>query len=709
MDKFLSAIFKSKWRRVFYASAYILLCFPIIALSVFSYRQAYNDLTNLTLSNRQAIAYLAANNLQENFDHLTALGLSFATRVRFREVIAEGNLAEAIKLLEPIPTDFPDVERLFITDLSGTELADTPHLPGAVGKNFSDRDWYQGVSREWKPYVSEIYKRAAEPRLNVVAVAVPILDNNQEPMAILVVQVRIDAITDWSKQTDVGTGGFVYFVDKKGQVASHFKASSEGEILDFSSVEIVQKVLKGQSGVEVNFNPVDQEERLAAYEPVIDYGWGAIATQPTLNAFSERTKTLRVVTVVFGFIIFLNFAFVWFLLRFLQTIDRYRIQQETFLESIGDGVMAIDRGFDITLFNAAAERLTGFSSLEAIGKPMREITKFVREKDKTENITFIEEAMLFGKAKQMANGTVLITKSGAEIPVGDSAAPILGGDGKVNGAIIVFRDVTQEREVKRMKDEFISVASHELRTPMTAISGFVSMILGGVYGPVNEDLKEPLGYIGEGSDRLIKLVSDMLNVSRIEAGRLKFELTSLDLSKLASEVVKSLAPVAEEKGINLSFKDTETPLVQADADKVRQILNNLIGNSLKFTNKGGSITVSLAQDGDYIKTYITDTGIGIAPEEQKKLFEKFVQIASQENGRPKGTGLGLYISRELAKKMGGDLWIESSQVSKGSSFAFSLPLADTEEAKKIFEGEQKESGLHPDQKPLEEDIAKKEE
>ena len=698
MDKLLSAISKSKWKRVFYVLAYVVLCLPTIALSVFSYRQAYNDLTNLTLSNRQSIAYLAAKGLEVEFKRMMELSISFATRPVFVQLIAEGKPDEAIKQLESIPSDFPDIDRVFVADLTGTLLADTPHLPDVVGKNFADRDWYQGVSREWKPYISEIYKRTAEPRYNVIAIAVPILDKNQKPIAILVSQIKIDTITDWSKHTDVGTGGFVYFVDKKGQVAGHPKASSEGEILDFSSVDIVQKVLKGQSGVEVNFNSVDKEERLAAYEPVTDYGWGVIATQPTLNAFSNRTRTLHIAMIVFGFVIILNFAFVWFLLRFLRTIDEYRQRQETFLQSIGDGVMAIDRGFVITLFNAAAEKLTGFTAAEAIGKPMRDIVKFVNEKDKSENITFIEEAMLFGKAKQMANRSALITRTGEEIPIGDSAAPIFEEDRRVNGAIIVFRDIEKEREVERMKDEFVSITSHELRTPMTAISGFTSMILNGVYGPVNKNLKEPLGYITEGADRLIKLIIDMLDTSRIEAGRLKFELTPLDPGKLVNEATKGLGPVAQEKGISISFKEVKVPPVQADAGKVKQILDNLIGNSLKFTDKGGSITVSLAQDGNFVKIYVTDTGIGITEEDQKKLFEKFVQIASQENGRPKGTGLGLYISRELARKMGGELWIESSQVGKGSTFAFSLPLADSDEAKKVFEGIQKESEIHPDQK-----------
>lgn len=662
--------------------AYILLCLPIVALSVFSYRQVYNDLTSLTLSNRQSIAYLAANSLKEEFLHLTELAQSFSTRPVFQDLLAEGKPNEAIKLLESVPTYFPEIERLFVADLKGTLLIDTPHLSDVVGENFAQRDWYQGVTREWKPYVSEIYKRTAEPSYNVIAVAVPILDKDQRPMAILVLQVKIDTLTDWSKRVDVGTGGFLYFVDKKGQVAGYARASSEGEILDFSSVAIVQKVLKGQSGIEINFNELDNEERLAAYKPVSDYGWGAIATQPTINAFSRRTETLRIVIAIFGFITFLNFTFVWFLLRFLRIIDGFRERQETFLKSIGDGVMAIDRKFVITLFNTAAERLTGFSPQEAIGRPMRDIVKLVNEKDRTENITFIEEAMLFGKNKEMANGVVLITKTGAEIPVGDSAAPVFDANGVVSGAIIVFRDVSREREIRKMKDEFVSLASHELRTPMTSIAGFVDMMREGRYGQITKEFQEPLGYIAESIDRLIRLVNDLLNVSRIEAGRMKFNLGHVDLGKIASKVVTELQPVAEQKKLELTSKAEEMIEVQADTEKVEQILHNLIGNSLKFTDQG-RVTVIVRKDNDFGIIEVVDTGVGIPEDEQKKLFGKFQQIDIDSAGRPSGTGLGLYLSRQLSQKMGGDVLLIESKPDLGSKFALRLPTIDSATAQRV--------------------------
>ncbi|MCR4324317.1 MAG: sensor histidine kinase [Candidatus Curtissbacteria bacterium] len=240
------------------------------------------------------------------------------------------------------------------------------------------------------------------------------------------------------------------------------------------------------------------------------------------------------------------------------------------------------------------------------------------------------------------------------------------------------------KNLDKLKDEFVSIASHELRTPMTAIKGMVSMIVDGDYGKVEKGLHEPLADIANSTDRLIVLVNELLNVSRIEAGRLKFELSDFAIQPVIGEVVTSLIPLAKGKNLYLDFKYDGLTFVQGDTNKIREVLSNLIGNSLKFTERGG-ITISLEEDGDLLKVFVQDTGIGISSEDQVKLFGKFKQISSYQVGRPAGSGLGLYISRELTRKMGGDLWIQKSEPQQGSTFVFSLPLATSELAKRLRE------------------------
>lgn len=256
------------------------------------------------------------------------------------------------------------------------------------------------------------------------------------------------------------------------------------------------------------------------------------------------------------------------------------------------------------------------------------------------------------------------------------------------------------RELDKLKDEFVSVASHELRTPMTAIRGLISMIFEGDYGEVSENLKGPLSDISKSTQRLIVLVNDILNVSRIETGKLKLALTYFDISPVISEMGEQLMPIAIEKGLTLAIVKNQPAMVQADKDKLREILNNLIGNALKFT-ESGEVAVSWAADEDEVKVFIKDSGIGISAEEQMKLFGKFKQITTQQVGKPSGSGLGLYISRELARKMGGELWIEESKFRRGSIFAFSLPRADSAMARMVAEKIMKENKvpIHDDTAP----------
>lgn len=230
------------------------------------------------------------------------------------------------------------------------------------------------------------------------------------------------------------------------------------------------------------------------------------------------------------------------------------------------------------------------------------------------------------------------------------------------------------RELDKLKDEFVSVASHELRTPMTAISGMISMIFEGDYGPINKSLNEPLKDISKSTQRLIILVNDILNVSRIETGKLKLSLSTFDIRSVIGEMVEQLMPIAIEKGISFGIEGSGSVVIQADKDKTKEILNNLIGNALKFT-QSGSVLVYYKADEDEVKVFIKDTGIGISRDDQMKLFGKFKQISSQQIGKPAGSGLGLYIARELTRKMGGELWIDESNLGRGSIFAFSLPKA----------------------------------
>lgn len=262
-------------------------------------------------------------------------------------------------------------------------------------------------------------------------------------------------------------------------------------------------------------------------------------------------------------------------------------------------------------------------------------------------------------------------------------APIVTGD-KCIGTVILLEDITAAKNLERAREEFFALASHELRTPLTAIRGNVSLIET-YYGDKltqNKDLKEMLHDIYESSIRLIKIVNDFLDTSRLEQKRIKFKQESIDIDALIKEGIKEYATIASAKKITLAYKKGVPLLsVLADRDRLRQVISNLIDNALKYTKQGG-ITMETEKDGQLVKFRIKDSGVGIAWENQKLLFHKFQQAGEQILTRDvtQGTGMGLYISKLLIEGMGGKISLEESKLGKGSSFVFTLPLAKKSKA-----------------------------
>lgn len=370
--------------------------------------------------------------------------------------------------------------------------------------------------------------------------------------------------------------------------------------------------------------------------------------------------------------------------RELQTnllrLQESQAKDEALLGNMGEGVVAIDGMGRIFLFNKTATLLTGFTSSEVLGQDYRQVLKFEYEKEQEPVPDFIGMVLNKQAVKELPY-IQIINKWGQRTPVTQSTTLISGQDDKNYGAIVVLRNITHERQLDRLKDEFVSIASHELRTPMTAIKGLISMIFEGDYGELNPGLKEPLSDIAISTQRLIELVNDMLDVSRIEGGRIKYVLNNVKAADIIKEVLELMHPVAIQKGVELRFDQAAgDEVIQCDPNKVKQILSNLIGNSMKFTDRG-FIEVRYVTHGEQLIISVRDTGIGIKPEDQKKLFSKFQQVTSSQLGRPVGTGLGLYISREFAKKMGGNLWIANAVVGVGSVFSLSVPISGTELAK----------------------------
>jgi signal transduction histidine kinase/CHASE3 domain sensor protein/DNA-binding response OmpR family regulator len=266
------------------------------------------------------------------------------------------------------------------------------------------------------------------------------------------------------------------------------------------------------------------------------------------------------------------------------------------------------------------------------------------------------------------------------------SAPVRGGEDAPDllGRIFVFRDVTRETAVDRMKTEFVSTVSHELRTPLTAIKGYIDLMVSGQTGPVSEIQQEFLGLVQGSTRRLSALINDMLDVSRIESGRITLRRESVDYLPLVQQTVKMMLNEAEQKQITLFVdvtrssnpdQDTDPLPVLGDSDRITQVLVNLISNGIKYTPAGGTVTLSVEYEGDFVTTCVSDTGIGINREDQSKLFQKFFRADNSTTREVGGTGLGLAITKAVLEKLHGSIWVESAP-HKGSRFFFTLPTTN---------------------------------
>ena len=441
---------------------FLALISPIILLTLLTYRQVYGDLTNISLSRRQAIAYLAATTLKEKLDRLRDLGVYLTTRVRFRRLVQAGDWKEAIKFLRSEPKDFQFVERIFLTDVEGVLMADTPSLPGLRGKALDLQDWYKGVSRSWEPYISHAYRRIAKPRDNVVAAAIPIRSEKQALIGILVLQVKLATFFQWSQSIDIGPNGAVHFVDRIGQLVAHPKFLSQTEIVDYSSVPSVPKVLRGERGTEVFFDPFEKREFLVAYEPVAQYGWGAFAVEPMQTAFAARGDALQRLLLICTLVLLLGSGLTVLILRTLaerqKTAEALRKSEErsrSVIETARDAFIAIDQKGAIIEWNKQAEVTFGWSGSEALGKKMADL--IVPEEHREAHRKGMERYLATGEGPILNKRTEItaLHRNGNVFPVGLLVWPLKTADSITFNAFC--RDITEYKRAQETRSTLISI------------------------------------------------------------------------------------------------------------------------------------------------------------------------------------------------------------------------------------------------------------
>lgn len=345
---------------------------------------------------------------------------------------------------------------------------------------------------------------------------------------------------------------------------------------------------------------------------------------------------------------------------------------DSILRSMISGVMVVDLEGRLEYMNRAVERVLRIRMEDWKGRPVVELAK-VAEPFVISRSDFLNTIGWLHPADAPRRTQELEFRGGEQsLWLREDSRALRDDSGRVTGRLLVYHDISREKAIDRMKTEFISVASHELRTPMTSIKGSVDLILSGFAGEYSADTHELLEIAQKSCDRLIRLINDILDLAKIEAGQIRLKVEPMPLADAVHHAVQSVRGMAEQCRVRVTLDaPPDVPLVLIDKDRMEQVVTNLLSNAIKFSPAEGTVRVKIDAGDSSVRCAVEDQGCGIAPDDLEKVFAKFQQVGEKKKG---GTGLGLAISQALVLEHGGSIWVES-EVNRGTRFIFQLPMA----------------------------------
>lgn len=458
-------------------------------------------------------------------------------------------------------------------------------------------------------------------------------------------------------------------------------------------------VLENRDAILIN--DLDQDERWVPRKDDLQRHRSAVAAPlmvgedviGVLLVFNRKTdffnpEQLTLINVIAGQVaVAINNANLYKLIReqaerlgsMLRSEQEEATRSQAILEAVADGVLVTDSENRISFMNASAEKILNIESEKVITKTLKDFSglfgkaaniwhEIIREW--SENPSAYREGDTYAEQLALEDGRIVLVH----------LAPVMLRLQDFLGTVSIFKDITHEVEVDRLKSEFVATVSHELRTPMTSIRGYVDILLMGAAGALTENQTHFLDIIRDNTDRLNILVTDLLDISRIESGKITLSHQAIELKEIADDAIASILHRSKDEERPMSFSlevEPDLPSVYADADRARQIISNLVENAYHYTPENGKIIVHLhtTNEGDEVQIDVQDNGVGIAVDDQAQVFERFYRGEDPLVLATPGTGLGLPIVRQLVEMHKGRIWVESSgKTGEGSTFSFTLPL-----------------------------------
>lgn len=676
-----------------------LFVLPLMGGTYWMYLQSEKEIENRELQGDLVRARTLAAMVDQDLASAETILTSIADRSSLRRDWARRDLPSVECELQEARKFEPAFLFASVYETDGTLRAIVPADPIA-GRNFAHRDWYRGVTARWQPYVSEVYRTAAGSQPLVVAVAVPIRDDHGNPAGILMATYSLAQLA--AKFSLIEQGGWEGFViaDQHGVVAASPDIHSESEPVSVSGPGLVGRALAGAEGTDKL--TIDGQSQFVGFAPIPRLGWAALYERPVSQALAPAVRLhnrFRSITVYLLLIYLATAALTALLMRrqsrLLAANQALNRDLEEKIAEVRRSREELDGYFNVSIdllciagadgyfkrVNPAWGKVLGWSTEELLSRPYME---FIHPDDVERTEDVVERQRQGHNATSFENR--YRCKDGSYRWFMWNASSVIQGQ----WIYAVARDVTKRREMQqelvtakndaersnRFKDQFLSTMSHELRTPLNAVLGFSDLLADDRYGPLTERQRRYLTHIHTGGKHLLRLINDILDLSKIEAGRLQLAIETVRLDATFSEVLDTLNPLAGQKSHQMVKRAAPDISVRADATRLKQILINLMGNAIKFTPEGGKIELAAQRDGESVRIEVRDSGPGIPPEEQKRIFEAFYRL--NRGDKAEGTGLGLAITQRLVELHGGQLGLDS-QPGSGSCFYFTLSIVPTVE------------------------------
>jgi signal transduction histidine kinase len=713
--------------RVAYLAAALLLVLMCVAAARY-YLAVKRELTDVVMARRTAVAQLAAAALSERLERMLDVGVSLATRVRFAEMVAAGQWDTAIHIMRSVPSELRFVERVALFDTRGKLMAAVPAV-NFLGRNFAQREWFQAVSRDWKPHLSNIYERSAAPQRAVFAVAAPVVDRAGAPVGVLQIQVQLENFFDWAQAVDPGPGGVVYVVDGRGMVAFDSRREVQTEVVSLAAHPAVARLLAGGSGVEVLNNPDDGRDYVYAYTPGRRQ-WDVVVEQPAAQAFAARDAQLRFMQLAYAITAIFLVAVGWLgrhelrgtrrslarhaeRLRMLHEIDRAVLAEET-PEAIAAAVVqplrelldvprAIVNRFDLSAgevewIAAAGRRRTHvgpgvrypialMGDVEALRRGDTQLVDVDALPASPESAALLASGVHVYMVVPMIAGDELlgalsfggrtrafpqeqiniVREVAAQLAIALSQARLLARI-KSHAAELEERVRARTAELEatnRELESFSYSVSHDLRAPLRAVDGYARMLEEDYRERLDDEGRRLLAVVRDSAARMGRLIDDLLAFSRL--GRQAPAARPVDMATLAAEVANEVRGDSRA-----AIEIGALPAAHADPAMLKQVWLNLIGNAVKYSAKRADARVEIRgrEEPRELVYSVRDNGVGFDMRYAAKLYGVFQRLHRADEFP--GTGVGLAIVQRIVTRHGGRVWAEGKP-GQGACFHFSLP------------------------------------